>query len=191
MIQRFGKEEITAVTNSIKNSSFLSGYTTKFLGGDELQKFETEFELLDDGSGTTVLYREEADTTEVKFITSVVFSAIGNGITYGQFLSKSGGGLSNGIEVSFQSKEVMVTRPVLQTTEDFDDLHAGDPDDFSFAQLSGGDKYMAVLNFSVPLEIRPQGEFVIDDFLQVKVQDSLLSGISDFRVVINGFAREF
>ena len=159
--------------------------------GDVTQRFETEFDLLVDGSGTPVLFREEADPTEVKFITSVVFSAIGNGITYGQFLSKSGGGLSNGIEVSFQSKEVMVTRPVLQTTEDFDDLHAGDPDDFSFAQLSGGDKYMAVLNFSVPLEIRPQGEFVIDDFLQVKVQDSLLSGISDFRVVINGFAREF
>ena len=43
MIQRFGKEEITAVTNSIKNSSFLSGYTNKFLGGEEIQKFETEF----------------------------------------------------------------------------------------------------------------------------------------------------
>jgi len=43
MIERFGKEEIKAVNDSIKNVSLLSGYTNKFLGGEELQKFEMEF----------------------------------------------------------------------------------------------------------------------------------------------------
>ena len=43
MIQRFGKEEIEAVINTIKNASFLSGYTNKYLGGEEVQKFEAEF----------------------------------------------------------------------------------------------------------------------------------------------------
>jgi perosamine synthetase len=43
MIQRFGKEEIEAVRKTIHTSSFLSGYTNKFLGGEEIQKFEAEF----------------------------------------------------------------------------------------------------------------------------------------------------
>ncbi len=43
MIKRFGKEEISAVVNSINNASHLSGYTNKFLGGELLQKFEKEF----------------------------------------------------------------------------------------------------------------------------------------------------
>ena len=43
MIQRFGKDEINAVVNSITQASLLSGYTNKFLGGEILQKFEKEF----------------------------------------------------------------------------------------------------------------------------------------------------
>ena len=43
MIQRFGKDEINAVVNSITKASLLSGYTNKFLGGEILQKFEKEF----------------------------------------------------------------------------------------------------------------------------------------------------
>jgi len=43
LIQRFGNEEINAVTKTIKNASFLSGYTNKYLGGELIQKFEKEF----------------------------------------------------------------------------------------------------------------------------------------------------
>lgn len=43
MIKRFGREEISAVINSINKASLLSGYTNKFLGGETLQKFEKEF----------------------------------------------------------------------------------------------------------------------------------------------------
>ena len=43
MIKRFDKEEIDAVIKSIKHASYLSGYTNKFLGGEQIQKFESEF----------------------------------------------------------------------------------------------------------------------------------------------------
>lgn len=63
MIHRFGKEEINAVSNTIKNSSFLSGYTNKYLGGEEIQKFEKEFAKfhgckygISVNSGTTALF---------------------------------------------------------------------------------------------------------------------------------------
>ena len=63
MFQRFGNEEIKAVTNSIKNASFLSGYTNKYLGGEDIQKFEKEFAKyhgckfgITVNSGTTALF---------------------------------------------------------------------------------------------------------------------------------------
>ena len=63
MIQRFGKEEINAVIRTIQNASYLSGYTNKYLGGEEIQKFENEFAKFHDckfgisvNSGTTALF---------------------------------------------------------------------------------------------------------------------------------------
>jgi perosamine synthetase len=63
MIQRFGSEEIRAVTESIKNASFLSGYTNKYLGGEAIQKFEEEFSKFHNckfgiavNSGTSALF---------------------------------------------------------------------------------------------------------------------------------------
>jgi len=63
MVKRFGKEEISAVINSISNASLLSGYTNKFLGGEILQKFEKEFAIFHNckygisvNSGTSALF---------------------------------------------------------------------------------------------------------------------------------------
>ena len=63
MIQRFGKQEIEAVKNCITNASYLSGYTNKYLGGEEIQKFESEFAKFHNNkygiavnSGTTALF---------------------------------------------------------------------------------------------------------------------------------------
>jgi len=63
MIHRFGNEEIKAVTTSIRNASYLSGYSNKFLGGEEIQKFEKEFAQFHGckygiavNSGTTALF---------------------------------------------------------------------------------------------------------------------------------------
>lgn len=147
--------------------------------------------LLVNGSSTPVNFRIEADPTNVKFINSVTFSSRGNGIKFGQFLSKSGSGLSNGIELSYKSKDVLVTREPLKTTDDILDFHAEDPDNFGLFIQSGGDKIIAILKFRSPIEIRPQSEFAINDFLQIKIQDDLTSGITQLRAIIEGFSRGF
>ena len=43
MIKRFDNAEIDAVISAIEDASFLSGYTNKYLGGEEVQHFEKEF----------------------------------------------------------------------------------------------------------------------------------------------------
>lgn len=63
MMKRFDDKEISAVRNVIENGKYLSGFTTKFLGGEEVQKFEEEFakfvgvkHALCVNSGTTALF---------------------------------------------------------------------------------------------------------------------------------------
>jgi len=63
MIQRFGKEELNAITKTLKNSSYLSGFSNKYLGGEEIQKFEKDFAKLHGckygisvNSGTSALF---------------------------------------------------------------------------------------------------------------------------------------
>ena len=62
MNRRFGDLEVEAVKRVIQNGKYLSGYTTKFRGGDEVQKFEEKFAkfigtkfALTVNSGTTAL----------------------------------------------------------------------------------------------------------------------------------------
>ncbi len=43
MLERFDEKEMEAVRNVIENGKYLSGFTTKFRGGEEVQKFEKEF----------------------------------------------------------------------------------------------------------------------------------------------------
>lgn len=63
MLERFDKREIEAVQSVIENGKYLSGFTTKFRGGEEVQKFEEEFArfvgvkyALSVNSGTTALF---------------------------------------------------------------------------------------------------------------------------------------
>jgi perosamine synthetase len=63
LLKRFDKEEVEAVKNVIENGKYLSGFTTKFRGGEEVQKFEEEFAkfvgvkyALSVNSGTTALF---------------------------------------------------------------------------------------------------------------------------------------
>lgn len=63
MLKRFDKKEINAVKHVIEKGKYLSGFTTKFLGGEEVQKFEEEFAkfvrvkyALSVNSGTTALF---------------------------------------------------------------------------------------------------------------------------------------
>ena len=42
-MKRFNEKEIDAITKIIKNGEYLSGFTTTFRGGEQVQKFEKEF----------------------------------------------------------------------------------------------------------------------------------------------------
>lgn len=158
--------------------------------GDVTNRFQTVWNIGVNGSVTPVTYTEPADPTEVKFITSITLAAIGNGIQFEQFLSKNSP-LDVGLQLKFKSVDVEVFGPFLQTTEDLSDLFAGDPDNFALYIQQGGDKLTAVLNFGVPLEIRPQGEYTVDDYLSITVNDNLSTGITSIRAIVNGFNREF
>jgi hypothetical protein len=158
--------------------------------GDVTTRFQTVFSnLLVNGSITPVDFTVPADASEVKFITSVVLSGTANGIKFGQFLSRPT--LTNGIVVSFKSNDFSATRQALKTTDDVLDYHAEDPDNFVLYVQSGGDKFTAVLEFGSPLELRPQGEFSVNDFLKIRIQDDLTAGILSLRAIVSGFNREY
>ena len=86
MIKRFGKEEIDAVSTSIKKASLLSGYTNKFLGSEILQKFEKEFAKFHNcrygisvNSGTSALFVSQLAASKKNnqnvAVPSITFSA--------------------------------------------------------------------------------------------------------------------
>ena len=63
MLNRFDKRETEAVRNVIEKGKHLSGFTTKFHGGEEVIKFEKEFakyigvkHAISVNSGTTALF---------------------------------------------------------------------------------------------------------------------------------------
>lgn len=158
--------------------------------GDVTNRFQEVFPNLNiDGSITPVDFRIEADPTEVKFISSVAISGRDNGIQFANFLGLNGA-LTNGIQLSFKSNDFSAMREPIKSTDDLLDLHAEDPDNFVVYFASGADKFTAVLEFGAPLEIRPQGEFTTDDFLQIRVRDNLTT-VNQLRAIITGFNREF
>lgn len=158
--------------------------------GDVTNRFQTVFpDLLVNGSVTPVNFDITADPVEVKFITSIVLSGRANGIKFGQFLSSPS--LTNGIQISFKSNNFSATREPVKTTDDLLDFHAEDPDNFTLFIQAGGDKFTAVLEFGSPLELRPQGEFALNDFIRISVRDNLTAGTLQLRAIVNGFNREF
>jgi hypothetical protein len=159
--------------------------------GDVTTRFQTVFPTLNVNASlaTPSVFTISADTTEVRFVTSVVLSGRDNGIQFGRFLAENST-LVNGIQVSFKSNDSEVFRAPIRTTDDLLDLHAEDPDNFVLFFASGADKFTAVLEFGVPLEIRPQGEFLIDDYLSISIRDNL-TGVLQLRAIVSGFNREF
>lgn len=158
--------------------------------GDVTNRFQTVFpELRVNGSVTPVNFTISAHPTEVRFITSIELSGRANGIKFGQFLASPA--LTNGLLISFKSNDFMATREPVKTTDDLLDFHAEDPDNFSLFIQSGGDKFTAVLEFGSPLELRPQGEFVSNDYVTISVRDNLSAGILQLRAIVNGFNREY
>jgi len=102
-VKRFGNEEINAVTKTIKNASYLSGFSNKYLGGEEIQKFEKEFAKfhgckfgISVNSGTSALFVAEK-ASGVKTNVNVAVPCITFTATTSQVIAC--GGIPNFIDI--------------------------------------------------------------------------------------------
>lgn len=148
--------------------------------------------LLVNGGGTPVDFTVDADIGKDIFIQEIRFYGGGNGLKFGQFLSKSGGGLSNGVEVTIKSDNETVTLPLLKKTEDFKNKFAFGPaggGQFRIDIQSGTDQFLASWTFETPFPIRAVGSFATDDFIQIRIQDNISSGVQEFEFICRGFER--
>lgn len=158
--------------------------------GSVTNRFQTVYPDLNiRGDITPQVFRIESDPTEVKFISSVNISGRDNGIQFSNFLGLNGE-LDTGIQIRFKSNDITVTRAYIKTTDDLLDLHAEDPDNFEVFFASGADKFTAILEFGVPLELRPQGEYANNDYIEIIINDDLRS-VTQLRAIVTGFNREF
>lgn len=146
--------------------------------------------LLVNGSVTPVTFSINASPDKERFITSLRFEALGNGIQMTNFLSQNGA-LTNGISVTIRSNDSEITFPAIKSTADFFSLFARGPSDSDLYDVAGTDYFRATLTFSAPFQLYKQGTFNTDDFINVTIQDNLTSGITRFRFIAFGFEREF
>ena len=149
--------------------------------------------MLVNGSGTPVDFIIPASATTDLFIEDLIFDARGNGIKFNQFFSKSGsGGLSVGVQVTIQSDGVSTSFPVLKATEDFKNKWAalsGTGATFRIDVQAGSDECLAILAFPNPFIMRVAGTFTTDDFIRVRINDNITSGVSRFNFRAKGFEK--
>ena len=148
--------------------------------------------LLVDGSSTPVNFTVPSVADKDRFVQELRFYGQGNGIKFGQFLSKSGaGGLTNGIQVTIKSDDDSLILPIYKTTEDFKNKFAfGDGSNFRIDVQSGKDEFIAIFVFNNPFPIRANGTFSTDDYVEVRIRDNLTSGVAVFEFLAFGFERE-
>jgi hypothetical protein len=116
----------------------------------------------------------------------------GNGLKFGQFLSKGGGPLTNGVEIFVRSQGVEFTFPAMKSTEDWKNLFATQAGtDFRIDIQAGGDQFVGSFRPRAPLPLEPVGTVAGgDDFLRVRIQDNLSSGLASFQCAAYGFKKE-
>ena len=139
------------------------------------------------------IYSISAISNRDIFISTLWFTGQGNGIKFGQFLSNSGVGLTNGIILSIKSDDVITTFPTIYSTEDFKNRFSalsGDGANFRIDVQSAKDEMLAILKFENPFIIRATGTFSTDDYIQVKIQDNTLQNVARFDFTARGFQKE-
>lgn len=116
----------------------------------------------------------------------------GNGIKFGQMLSKSGGPLTNGIEIEIRSEGSVFNFPAMKSTENFKNLFATrSGQDFRIDIQSGSDQFIAQFRPAVAFSLEPQGTVAGgDDYIVARVKDNLSSGIQQLECAAFGFERE-
>jgi hypothetical protein len=181
---RLGLFGITGNVNvTQKDLSDLFFEEAKYLGSDDLRV---------DGSVTPVPFRIPASATSDLFIENIVFHGQGNGIKFGQFLSKNQP-LTNGLLVTVKSDDIITTFKAILTTEDFKNEFAalsGDGANFRIDVQAGADEFLAILRLPNPFLIRVAGTFSIDDYIECQVRDDLSSGLANLHFQAKGFEKE-
>jgi len=114
----------------------------------------------------------------------------GNGIKFGQFLSKSGaGGLTNGLYIEIRSQGTVFTFPRIKTTENWKNLFATQAGrDFRVDVQAGSDQFIAQFRPTVPFPLEPSGTVTGgDDYILVKSEDDISSGLQSLFCAAFGF----
>lgn len=144
-----------------------------------------------DGSTTPVSFKIVADATYDLNVTLIRIFGGGNGIQFGNFLSKSSV-LTTGIEIKGRSQNAaieFVPAPI-KSTEDLKNFFASpiSGSNFRLDIVSGTDQVSAEMVFapSVPLVIRKAGTFGTDDELEIIINDNLTAGLSQLGALASG-----
>lgn len=144
------------------------------------------------GSGTPQDFLINAQVETDVFIEELRFFGNGNGIKLRNFLSRNQP-LSTGIEITIKSDDTLTTLPLIKSTEDFKNKFAfGEgAGGFSLDVEAGGDGFLAVFSFNNPFLLRVQGTFSPqDDFIQIRIQDNISSGLNSLEFIAKGFEKE-
>jgi len=116
----------------------------------------------------------------------------GNGIKFGQFLSKSGGGLTNGISFIIRSEGQLFTFEPIKKTEDFKNLFATEAgNNFRIDIQAGSDQFIAQFRPTVPFPLEPTGTIAGgDDYVMAVLTDDISAGIQALQCAVFGFEEE-
>ena len=100
--------------------------------------------------------------------------------------------MTNGIQVTIKSDDIVTTFLPLFTTSDFKNKFSfgSGAAGFSVDVEAGGDDFLVVFNFNNPFLMRVEGSFTTDDFIKIEIRDDLSSGINEFEFIAKGFEKE-
>jgi hypothetical protein len=145
-----------------------------------------------DGSVTPVDFTIDCDPDDDIFIEEIRFHTNCNGLKRSTFLCLNQP-LTNGIYLEVRSDERVTAWPVFKSTSDFADLFArGTGQNWIYEDVSGTDGMRATLTLNNPFPIRVCGAFGAnpDDYILVRVQDDIDSGLVEFAFTGFGFTKE-
>ena len=145
---------------------------------------ENDINLNVNGSATPQIFNINAKPFDL-VVSSLVFECFAGNVRTDRFLDLNSS-LTNGIIIEVKSEDnVFQFRPIRNTGE-FDSLFAvGDLGEFKIIAGSSGTYVSAKFGLSSPFIIKAQGEYAIDDYIRVIVQDNL-SGIDRIRFLSVG-----
>jgi hypothetical protein len=143
-----------------------------------------------DGSVTPVDFTIDCDTEDDIFIEELRFHANCNGLKRSTFLCLNQA-LSNGVYLEIRSDEQTTAWPAFRSTSDFADLFArGTGQNWIYEDVAGTDGIRATLTLNNPFPIRVCGTYTTDDYVLVRVQDDIDSGLVEFAFTGFGFTKE-